>query len=190
MKTLYLLLPALAVLSACNSKPTVSAENASVEDVAAAAKEAVKMKPGKWETTVKILSIDAPNMPPQFAEAMTKQANTSHTAQTCVTPAMADKPPENMFAGAAKNCKYEKFEIRGGKIDGTLVCPAGDGMPGGMRGTIAGTMSDTAFDITSDTTVTMAAMPGAPTKGENKMTSKTQVSAKRIGECDATPAAK
>ncbi len=87
---------------------------------------AVKLQPGKWQTVVKILSIDAPGLPAQMAGPMKQQMSAmgAQTVETCVTPEMAAKPPENMFGGA-QNCTYEKFEMTGGKIDATLVCKGG-----------------------------------------------------------------
>jgi len=185
MKRLTILLPAMAMLASCNSKPTVHAENASMADVEAAAKDAVKLEPGKWETSITILSIEGPGLPPQLAMAM-KQRMAGQKVETCLTPEQAAKPPQDML-GAAKNCTYEKFEMSGGKMSGSLVCKNPPGMPGGgMRATMAGNFSSASYDITSDATMTMPAMPGG--KGGD-MTTKTQVTGKRIGDCDATPKA-
>lgn len=186
MKRLTILLPAIAMLAGCNSKPTVHAENASVAEVAAAAKDAVKLKPGKWETTVAILSIDGPGLPPGVADAMKQQAQ-SQKVEVCLTPEQAAKPPQDML-GAAKNCTYEKFEMGGGKMSGTLVCKGTPGMPvGEMRAAMSGQFAETSYDVTSEATMTMPAMPGGPAGG-GKVTTKTQVRGKRIGDCD-TPKA-
>lgn len=188
MKNLVLILPVVALLGACNSQPTVKAENASVADVTAATNNAVKLQPGKWQTVVKILSIDAPGLPAQMAGPMKQQMSAmgAQTVETCVTPEMAAKPPENMFGGA-QNCTYEKFEMTGGKIDATLVCKGGaGGAPGDLRSTMSGTISGTAYDVTSEASMSMPAMPGAPAGG--KVNTKTQVVGKRIGDCDAPKA--
>ncbi|MEG3086988.1 DUF3617 domain-containing protein [Sphingomonas sp. PB4P5] len=182
MKRVAIILPAIALLSACNSNPTVKAENASVADVAAATKDAVKMEPGKWETTVAILSIEGPGLPPGMADAM-KQQSKSTKVETCLTPEQAAKPPQDML-GAAKNCTYEKFEMGGGKMDGTLVCKNMPGMPTGeMRASMSGTFASTSYDVVSEATMDMPAMGGAQ-KGA-KVITKTQVSGKRLGACDA-----
>jgi hypothetical protein len=185
MQRLTLILPAIAMLAACNSNPSVKAENASVADVAAATKDAVKLEPGKWETTVAILSIEGPGLPPGMADAM-KQQGKAQRVETCLTPEQAEKPPQDML-GAAKNCTYEKFEMGGGTMSGTLVCKGAPGMPAGeMRASMSGKFASTSYDVTSESTMDMPATPGGPAGG--KVTTKTQVSGKRLGACDAAKA--
>jgi len=185
MKRLTILLPAIAMLAACNSKPTVHAENASVGEVEAAAQNAVKLQPGKWETSVTILSMEGPGLPPQMATAM-KQRMAGQKVETCLTPEQVAKPPQDML-GAAKNCTYEKFEMTGGKLSGTLVCKSAPGMSGpDMRATMSGNFAGTSYDVTTDATMHMPAMPGRAGGGD--VTTKTQVTGKRIGDCDAPKA--
>jgi len=185
MKRLTIVLPAIAMLAACNSKPTVHADNASVADVAAATQKAVALQPGKWETSVTILSLEGPGLPPGMATAM-KSRMAGQKTETCLTPEQAAKPPQDML-GAAKNCTYEKFEMSGGKMSGSLVCKNAPGMPGGdMRATMSGNFASTSYDVTSEATMNMPAMPGGRAAGE--VTTKTQVTGKRIGDCDASKA--
>jgi hypothetical protein len=156
-----------------------------VAEVAAATKDAVKLEPGKWETKVAILSIDGPGLPPGMADAMKKQMQ-AQKVETCLTPEQAAQPPQDML-GAAKNCTYEKFEMGGGTMSGTLVCKGAPGMPAGeMRATMSGKFASTSYDVTSESSMSMPAMPGAPAGG--KMTTKTQVTGTRIGACDAPKA--
>lgn len=190
MKPLIILLPAMAALGACNSQPTVKAENASLADVAAATSKAVKLQPGKWQTVVKILSMDAPGLPPQMGAMMKQRMESmgSQTVESCLTPEMVAKPPEKMFSGAAKNCTYEKFEMSGGKMDAILVCKGGaGGPPQEMRSTMSGSFGSTSYDVTSEASMSMPAMPGAAAGG-GKINTKTQVTGKRIGDCDPTKA--
>lgn len=184
MNRLAIVLPAIALLAGCNGGTTIKAENASMAEVAEAAKDAVKLEPGKWETTVSILSMDGPGLPPQVVEQMKAQMK-DQKVETCLTPEQVKNPPKDMF-GSAANCTYEKFEMSGGKMSGTLVCkaPAGAAM-GDIRGTVSGNFASTSYDVTSETTMNMPAMPGA-TGG--KITSKTKVTGKRIGACDAPKA--
>jgi len=185
MKTSMFVLPAIMMLAACSSKSGVQAENASVADIAAATKDAVKLSPGKWETTVEILSMDGPGISPAMAAAM-KEQRKPQTAATCLTPEQAAAPPQDML-GLSKSCRYEKFAMVGGTIDGTLSCKNLPGMQGGeMRTSLSGKFADTSYDVTSDTTMDMPAMPGTPSGG--KMTTKTHVSGKRVGACDAPKA--
>jgi len=184
MKRLTIVLPAIAMLAACNSKPSVHAENASVADVTTATQKAVALQPGKWETNVTILSLEGPGLPPGMAAAM-KQRMAGQKVETCLTPEQAAKPPQDML-GAAKNCTYEKFEMSGGKMSGSLVCKNPPGRPGAdMRATMSGNFGSTSYDVTSEATMSMPAMPG---RAAGEVTSKTQVTGKRIGDCDAAKA--
>ena len=182
MKHLAIILPAVAMLAACNSKPTVHAENASVADVAEATKDAVKLEPGKWETTVAILSMEGPGIPPEMATAM-KQKMAAQKVESCLTPEQAEKPPQDML-GAAKSCTYETFEMSGGKMSGTLVCKGMPGMPKSeMRSSMSGKFASTSYDVTSETVMNAPATPGSAAAG-GKIVTKTQVTGKRIGACD------
>jgi hypothetical protein len=179
-----MILPAMLVLAGCNSEPEYKAENASVAEVTKATQEAVKIQPGKWETRAEILSVDGEGLPPSMLDAM-KQASKGQTHETCVTPEMAAKPPQQLL-GMAKSCKYENFEIAGGNMKASMVCSGDPANPSaGMRATMSGKFTSTSYDVTSETAVTMVAAAGSsgPTP---KMTTKTRVTGRRTGECDAT----
>ncbi len=178
MRHLTIMLPAVTMLAACNSGPTVTAENASVAEVATAAQTAVKMQPGQWETTVKVASIEGTGLPPEVQNAM-KQQKQEHKVQTCLTPEQAEKPPQEML-GAMKGCTYEKFSMAGGTMSGTMVCKNMPGMAGEIRSAMSGSFTSTSYDFTSETQMDMPAMPG----GGGKMTTKTQISGKRLGDCE------
>ena len=42
--------------------------------------------------------------------------------RSCLTPEEAKRPKEDFFAGAAKNCRYERFDMGSGKIDAVMKC--------------------------------------------------------------------
>ena len=184
MKRLTIILPAIAMLAACNSKPTVYLENASFDEVEAATQNAVKLEPGKWETNIAILSIGGPDLPPQTVAAM-KQRMSGEKTEPCVTPGEADKPMLDMV-GMGKNCTFEKFEMTGGKFSGILACKTSPDMPVGMRVTTSGNFAGTSYDVTSATTMHMPPIPARPAGGD--ITTTTQATAKRIGACDAPKA--
>lgn len=184
MKRLKIVLPAIAMLAACNSKPTVHLENASVDEVEAATKNVVKTEPGKWETSIAVLSIDGPDLPPQTVTEM-KQRMSDQKIETCVTPEEADKPAWDML-GMAKNCTFEKFEMTGGKFSGVMTCKNSSSMPNGMRATMSGNFAGASYDVTTATTMRMPPIPARPAGGD--ITTTTQVTGKRIGACDAPKA--
>lgn len=180
--TPLMLLSPLALAACGGSEPAVKAENASIDQVAKATQDAVKMEPGQWQTQIKFVSVDVPGMPKAQADMMGQQMAkmSEQTAETCVTPEMVSKPPSEMFGGKAGNgCTYEKFELAGGKVDAVMTCKPQTG--GEMKATTTGTLSSTSYELASDTT--MSGMPGVPGGGGMKM--KTQIIGKRIGDCPA-----
>lgn len=114
-------------LGACG-KPAVDERNASVADVAKAVSKAqageMRFQPGRWESSFKIESMEAPGMPAEAAKAVA--GNTSHYA-TCLTQEKAAKPAADFFAKDARNCTYEHFTMGGGTIDAKMNCGADGG---------------------------------------------------------------
>lgn len=183
MRRLNLLIAAPLALTACDSGKTVTAENASITEVAEAARGAAKFEPGKWETKVSFVSADAPGLPPQMADVINKQmaAQAEQTHSSCMTKEMADKPAGALFAGKdSGECRYERFEMGGGKIDAVMACKSPGGGGHDMRMVMSGTFSSAAYDMASEMKMTM---PGAA--GTAPMTIKTKVMGKRVGACDA-----
>ena len=53
----------------------------------------IAMRPGMWETTYRILSIDLPDAPPEIVEGMRAGISTAPvTERACLTPAEAAEP--------------------------------------------------------------------------------------------------
>ena len=184
MRRLIILTAAPLALAACDTGKTVKAENASIAEVAEAVKGATKFEPGQWENTVTVLSAEAPGLPPQMADMMKKQMATAsaRTSSSCMTKEMADKPGGEMFAGKDNGqCRYERFEMGGGKIDGVMVCKGAGAQGGEMRMTMAGNFTAATYDMTSDMTMSLAGATGGPAA----MKIKTRVAGKRVGECAA-----
>lgn len=173
------LIPFAALLLASCGGSEVSLTNASPEEVAEQVDAAggVRFRPGKWEMTVQTLSVDIPGlqgeMKKQMTDMMLKKVQTS---TSCITPKQAKSPPAEVIARSQGRCRYENFQIDGGRIDGTLVCPA-QGMGGAMKMRVAGTFDAETFAIDNDMEATA---PNGPA-----MTIKARSSGKRIGDCTA-----
>lgn len=183
MKILTLALP-LLILSACDSGPTVKADNARPSEVAAKVRAAgggsTLVKPGKWVSTVTIQEMNVPGMLSEFAARMKERVAQAREYESCLTPEQAKKPKEDFFAGVDKSCRYDHFEMAGGKIDATMHCNR-EGMSQTM--TMAGSYSDEHYDMQMSST-----MQGAGPAGGMAM--KMRVDSKRVGECDAKTASK
>jgi len=176
MRRLILALPLLGI-AACNSEPEVKADNAKPSEVAAkmraAAGKGSFVRPGQWEQTVKLLKIEAPGMPPEAKEYMQKAMGQAQVHNVCLSKEQAEKPREDFFTGADKNCTYEHFDWGGGKIDLKLMCKHEQGV---TTMAMAGTYSPDNYELTMTSTNNAVAA-----SGDIVMT--LTVDAKRVGEC-------
>ncbi|GAA4753171.1 hypothetical protein GCM10023264_20320 [Sphingomonas daechungensis] len=169
-----------ALVSACGSGNKVDMENASASDVA---KEMAKkngdtgfVSPGKWQQNASLVSMEAPGMPPQVAEAMKKAIGTTQTHETCLTAEQAKHPKEDFFTGADKSCRYEHFNWGDGKIDMKLVCARPDAT---QTMQMTGTYEPNSYQMA----MSVASKGSSPMETMNmKMT----VDAKRVGDCEGS----
>ena len=177
MKHAAILLP--LALAACGSKPSVSAENASVAEVAEKVKAAggggMQLSPGRWEAKVTIDKIDIPNLPPEVADNMRK-ASANQVAASCLTPEQAKKPAAEFFGGKdRKDCRYDHFTMGDGKLDAKMTCGDSSGQ---AAVTMNGTYSPDNFHIAMTT-----AMVGAAQTPAKSMSIAATIDSKRAGEC-------
>lgn len=171
---------ALLALAACNKGPSVKVKDATPAEVATQVKQSgvageVRLRPGQWQVVSQAKLLDASGMPPQVAEQMKAAMARTSTDTQCLTPEQAAKPNSDMFAGKQNSrCKYDKFEMGGGKLKAEMHCPSGAGSQ--MAMTMDGSYSPTSY--TMDAAMDMKA-PGMG--GGMKMAVHTE--GKRIGEC-------
>ncbi len=175
MKRLALLIP--MALAACNSSPTVTATNASMEEVsnkvAAASAGGKFVSPGRWEATMKIIDISMPGAPAGMAEQM-KGKMPSKAVASCLTPEEAKAPKGNFFGGQ-RDCTYDHFTMANGKLDAKMVCTA----QGQTRTMVMnGSYSPDTYQMTVESTGN--AEQKGPMAG---MSIKMEMDAKRTGEC-------
>jgi hypothetical protein len=176
------LITCFAALAACNKSPDISVKNASVGEVAEKVREAAAgqslVEPGRWESKVTLLDVEAPGLPPQIAQQMKQNIGKAQggTVTTCLTEADIKKPREDFFAGRSKNCRYDHFTMSGGKIDAQMNCTAGE-RGGTMSMTVNGTYSSDSYEATSAMNMT---------GGDGHMSGmkmKSHVESHRVGAC-------
>lgn len=176
-------LAGLGLLAACSTEPQVDARNASVEEVAeqvaGAAGSDSFVRPGKWQSRVRIEKFELPGAPPEASAAMRSMHERAQVHESCLTPEQARRPKEDFFADANKSCRYDHFTMGDGKIDAVMKC-GGDGMVQtmAMQGTYAPESYRMRMSIKADAG---AGPPGG-------MTMIMAVEAKRVGECDGKAA--
>ena len=156
-----------SALAGCGSSDNVTAKNASVEEVAReVAKSDLKPNPGRWETSV---TVDGKAMPgPAAAQG---------PMATCLTPADVDKMGEAMMQKPMESCRYESFEMAGGKVNGVMACSP-PGMDGGtMRMTMDGAYTADTYEVDMTTTISM---------GGSSRSNKMRITSRRVGACDGS----
>lgn len=175
MKPAWILAPALLALAACGGEAEKTAEgrNMSVEEVASEL-ASVKLDPGMWETTARVVEVSAPNLPVEVRNMM--QAQGGATMRNCITPEQAERPDANFLAAQQdSNCSYQDFSMRNGRLAGTMTCTGG-GMPGQMRAEMEGEYGSERYDMRM--TMTTAAPMGG-----GDMTIVTETSGRLVGPC-------
>ena len=183
MKATVLLI-ACAALAACNKSPEIHETNASIEQVAEDARQAnaasgIALRAGQWSMSGTLVDMSFPGMPASAQADVKKMMGEKNnfTKEYCLTPEEAKRPRGKFFGGKpSDNCRYESFDMEGGKVDAVMRC---EGRPGGgdMTMKINGTYAPESYS-------TDAAMEMSGT-GRGGMSMKMHMEAKRIGDCDA-----
>ena len=179
MNRSILLFACVLPLGACDSGPEVTARNATGEEVADKIADAGGtdnfVRPGKWSSKVTFEEFNMPGAPAGAKSVLESMNQRTAATETCLTPEDAKRPKEDFFAGADKNCRYERFDMGGGKIDAVMKCTSeGAGQTMTMTGTYGPNDYQMQMSMQSE------GMPG-PASG---MSMKMRVDAKRVGECD------
>jgi len=163
----------LLALAGCNSKDSVEAKNESVESVAKKVADSdIKPRPGRWESSLKLESMDMPGLTPQMKETMSKAMATTKTFASCLTAAEAEKPDASFFQPGETGCTYEHFTMAGGKLDAAMKCSR----PGGVQSmTMQGTYSPDSYNM-------RVSSKGEMTPGK-AMSMTMSINSRRTGEC-------
>jgi hypothetical protein len=169
------------LLAACDREPKVDMKDASVEDVAKKVANArgseMIVLPGKWVQEVTMETLETPGMPAS-AQASVRETMKAHASghEICLTAADTKRPSEDFFAGKDSNCRYERFTMTGGKIDGVMRCSQ-DGMDQRME--LSGDYAPDHYAMRMD----MRTQSERTSMGNMHMVMR--VDAKRVGDCDA-----
>lgn len=129
------------------------------------------VQPGRWESSSRIMNVEAPGMPAQVVQMMTSRT-TKFTH--CITPEDVATGPEKMLEksqGDTSQCKMLNHEVSGSRMKAEMQCSSKE--MGNMHMAIEGDYAPTAYKIT-----TTMRSSGGPF---SKMT--TSIESKRIGNC-------
>lgn len=167
-------------VAACSSEPEVKLKNATVEQVATEVKKSgatgeMRFEPGQWRVDTQMVDVVAEGMPPQVAQQMKASMGSLSSDIQCLTPEQASRPSSEMFAGKQNGrCKYDTFELSGGKLKATMSCPSASGAK--MAMTMDGDYTKTSYVVNA------AMRMDSPTPGQS-MTVKIKSTGARTGEC-------
>lgn len=149
MKTAYLAAAVAALgLGACDKADT------GPKSMAEAKREAEKLerpRPGQYKQTMTVTKFEIPGAPPEAAAQLKNALGQSQDHSFCLTEAMSEKGFQDMFNKLGENgeCKYERFDVSGGKLDALLQCQSARDGKGtiGLTGKITAEGSDVAVSI-------------------------------------------
>lgn len=173
-------------LSGCKKEQAASPQGASPAGPAAANAAALpRPEPGLYRSTMTLVSLDAPGMPPAMATQMKGMfARRQGGNEFCLHPDEAQKGYEERVKKLAgrPNCAFDRYAAGGGSLDAQLTCSGEQGAKTvlGMKGQ----MTPTGSDVTMTMDQSAPHMPqGSPMAGGMKMTMR--VKSERIGDCPA-----
>lgn len=170
----------LLLLSACGKSADKAGDGTPMSaDELADKVQAVKMKPGQWETTVEIVDMKMEGLPEGApAGTMSNMIGSKTTVKSCITKEQVEKPNAD-FLSAQKNanCTYSAFDMSGGRIKAAMTC-AGKDRPGEIKMNMTGKYGPDSYEMNQD--MTMAGFQPGMT-----MAMKSKVTGRHIGDCPA-----
>lgn len=174
LATISVLAIATLALAGCGESGTVEAENESAEAVAAkVAKADLKPSAGRWETQMKIVSMDMPGMPPEMQGMMKDQLGKVETSVSCLTKEEAAKSEKEFFKPSqSSDCIYNSFTMGGGKIAADMTCNDKNST---QNMQMSGTYGAEAYAMKVKADGNM---------GPQEMSMEMEIASKRVGECD------
>lgn len=175
LTTATALLAALS-LSACGKSDT------GPKTMDQAKKEAAKLerpKPGLYSQSMTVTKFEIPGAPPEVANAMKGAMAKAQEHQFCLTPEMAEKGFRDMFdkVGGQGDCKYDRFDVNGGKLDAVIQCA--NATEGKGKITMSGMVNEEGSDVNVSVEQQGGKAPMANTQIAMHLVSK------RIGDCPA-----
>jgi len=104
----------------CGSPP--ESRNMSTDEVAGELGN-LRIAPGLWQVSSRIVDVRAPNLPIALRRRMIGPRG---AVRHCITPAQAAQPSAGFLAGRADgSCAYRDVSMQSGRLRGTMTC-AGD----------------------------------------------------------------
>jgi hypothetical protein len=177
--TKTILLTAAATLAALSLTGCDNADKGpkSMEQAKEEAAKLDRPKPGLYKQSMTITKFEIPGAPPEMAAQIQAAMTKAQESNFCMTPEMADQGFRDMFDKVGKDgeCKYERFDVSGGRLDALLHCEnAAQG-----KGTI--TMAGKVGEEGSDVNVAVEQVGGQAPMANAKIAM--HLVSQRVGDC-------
>jgi hypothetical protein len=164
---------AALALAACSDSGDVDADGdgaISLNEAASAAADMPKPEPGLYRATITMTGIDIPGMGANMAG---HGGGMTTTQENCLTKEdVAGGYEEMMKQGQDGSCRYEKFDVKGGKLDAVMLCSTPEGE---ARMEMKGTATPTASEFDASMNMNM--------DGVGNGTMRFKAKHERIGDC-------
>jgi hypothetical protein len=171
------------VLAACSSGEKAAEKDAApgAETVAEAPATApMKLQPGEYETTTKVLEFSIAGVPQSQVDAMkgAMSGEIEKPHRYCLTAAQAAEGPARMLSQMRQgDCRTSDFRGAAGSVHGKMECTFEGGAA--AASTFDGTFTSDSSSLTLESDQQMAGIGG------NGVHMKMQVDTHRVGECSA-----
>ncbi len=178
-------LPVAALLAlgaaACN------AQGPGGNRAAGAAPATISMRPGLWETTVRILSVEAPTAPAEIQTRLRGAVSAAPVSErSCLSPADSADPAAAIRNISARGqpgltCETGEGVFANGRVRMTLNCTTTNGQPG-QRSAMVGSYTAETMQIAvvgESATPATEAMQSFPIRVGSTLTGR------RVGDCPA-----
>lgn len=147
-----------------------------------AQQEAAKLDrpaPGQYAQTMTISRFELPDAPPEMAQQMKAMLGQDQKTEFCLTAEEAEKGFQDMFQEVGKDgeCKYERFDVSGGRLDAVLQCQSEAEGKGTIK--LTGNVTSQGSQVEVEMDMTSPASPMGRTLIGMKMETR------RIGDCPA-----
>jgi hypothetical protein len=189
MRTAPVLLAALGV-AACNQQGDAGANRTAAGNgavPAGAPAAAAALRPGRWEMTMRVISLDLPNAPPEMVEQLRAQPlPPPQVTANCMTPQEAADMGGNIRRQVVQNqanlsCDAGNQRFDSGQIRISLNCRGLNGQPD-QRLAMVGSFTDSSLQ----TAITAASSMPAADGTMQEVRIESTLTGRRTGECTGT----
>jgi len=172
-------------LAACNSQNSANRTAAGTSSGSQAS--AAALQPGRWEMTMRVVSLELPDAPPEVAEQLRAQPlPPPQVTPNCVTPEEASDFVGHLRRQVVQNPQSQSCEIGdqqfgNGRIRISMTCRGQNGQPD-QRLVMVGSFTETSLQAAVTAATSTPAANGAMQAARIEST----LTGRRVGECNGT----